>query len=514
MRHGWVLVSGACWFASACVSGEIGDRPLRATALEVQQTAAELELAAGSGFADERGGGVFTTPEGTAVRLRVDGSRGALENHPGNGTAPGVIQRVFPAGPYSALVAADNGLFVAESGWLIEPSWREALDPEGIVAAAMGGDGVVWLAHERGLYRIEAGELSELKVERKSLRGLTALAVAPAPDGANAVWFAQDKLLSYARQIARARYEIVSGGLAEDTVGAGIRALAGVSAAPGSAGELWLITVRGLFHLGEEGWVSYEIPGAPETLVAAGRYVWLQAREGLFRYDADAQRWGRAEDLDMPLSLLAADASGSVWVSAAGQSFALGPGPIPRVLGLFEGARVYEPEVRIRARIAGGEAPERVSFLLDDGEEVERAADEGLPGEGAVATLEYALGGFDAAGREQSYSLAGIGAGMHTLTVRAHFAAGVEQRRVHFDFRSGSARPLSFAADVQPIFDARCAKCHTTGPGHALASYELWRAEKDRIVRAVVELRMPADGPLDPSQIQVLQRWAAGGAQP
>ncbi|HET6338781.1 MAG TPA: hypothetical protein VFG30_36430 [Polyangiales bacterium] len=512
MRRGWVVLAG--WIACACSSGDIGDNPLVATPLEVEQTEAALELAAGSGFADERGGGVFATPDGKAVRLRVDGSQGRLENHPGNTAAPGAVQRVFPVGPYSALVATDNGLFVAESGWLIEPSWRDALDSSGIVAAAMGGNGVVWLAHERGLYRIEAGELSELKVERKSLRGLTALAVAPAPNGANAVWFAQGKALSYARQTARARYEVVSGGLSEETVKTGISGLAGVSATPDSAGELWLITPLGLFHLAQQRWISHETPGAPEALVSAGRYVWLQTSEGLFRYDADAERWGKVERLDEPLSLLAADASGSVWIKAAERSLTLSSGSIPRLFGIFEGARVYDADVHVRAQIAGTDPPERVSFLLDDGEEVEREADDGLPGEGTVATLDYALGGFDAAGREQSYSLAGIGAGMHTLIVRAHFASGVEQRKLHFDFRSGSAQPLSFAADVQPIFDERCAKCHTSGPGHALGGYDQWVAEKERIVRAVVELRMPADGPLDPSQIQTLQRWAAGGAQP
>jgi len=512
MRPVWVAI--AAWTASACISGEIGDNPLVATPLEVEQTAAALELAAGSGFADERGGGVFATPDGKAVRLRVDGSQGRLENHPGNAAVPGAVQRVFPAGPYSALVAADNGLFVAESGWLIEPSWRDALDPSGIVAAAMGGDGVVWLAHERGLYRIEAGELSELKVEHKSLRGLTALAVAPAPNGGNAVWFAQGKALSFARQVARAGYEVVTGGLAEETVKVGISGLAGVSASPSSAGELWLITPRGLFHLAKQGWVSHETPGAPEALVSAGRYVWLQTENGLFRYDADADRWGEIEGMGAPLTLLAADASGSVWVRTADESLALTQGPVPRVFGMFEGARVYDAEVHVRAQIVGTDPPSRVSFLLDDGEEVERAAEDGLPGEGTVATLDYALGGFDAAGREQSYSLAGIGAGIHTLTVRAYFASGMEQRKLHFDFRSGSAQPLSFAADVQPIFDARCAKCHTSGPGHALSSYDQWVAEKDRIIRAILELRMPADGPLDPSQIQTLQRWAAGGAKP
>jgi hypothetical protein len=512
MRRGWVAIAG--WLVCACSSGDIGDNPLSAAALDVEQTDAALELAAGSGFADERGGGVFATSDGKAVRLRVDGSQGRLENHPGNTTAPGAVRGVFPVGPYSALAATDHGLFVAESGWLIAPSWRDALDPAGIIAAAMGGNGVVWLAHQRGLYRIEAGRLSELKVEHESLSGLTALAVAPAPNGANAVWFAQGKTLSYARQTARASYEVLAGGLSEEVVEARIIGLAGVSASPSSAGELWLITSRALFQFAKQRWISHETGGAPEALMSAGRYVWLQTSEDVFRYDADAERWGRIKRMHGPLSLLAADATGSAWINVAGRSLMLSTGAVPRVLGMFEGARVYEADVFVRAQIAGTDAPDRISFLLDDGEEVERESGDGLPGEGTVATLDYALGGFDAAGREQSYSLAGIGAGMHTLTVRAEFASRVEERRLHFDFRSSNAQALSFAADVQPIFEQRCAKCHSSGPGHALGDYDQWVAEKDRIVRAVVELRMPADGPLDPSQIQTLQRWAAGGAKP
>ena len=76
-------------------------------------------------------------------------------------------------------------------------------------------------------------------------------------------------------------------------------------------------------------------------------------------------------------------------------------------LGLFEGARVYDTEVQVRAQIIGTTAPDRVTFLLDDGEEVDRDPSDGQPGEGTVATLDYALGGFDATGSEQSYSLAG-----------------------------------------------------------------------------------------------------------
>ena len=88
-------------------------------------------------------------------------------------------------------------------------------------------------------------------------------------------------------------------------------------------------------------------------------------------------------------------------------------------------------------------------------------------------------------------------------------------RQLHFEMRSSESEPLSFADDIAPIFEARCAKCHKgSGPGHTLNTYSLWAAEKTKIVAAVLELRMPADGPLDPSQIVTIQRWAAGGAAP
>jgi ligand-binding sensor domain-containing protein len=66
-------------------------------------------------------------------------------------------------GPYPALVATDRGLYVAESGWLIQPAWRDALPAEGLKATALADNGVAWIAHEKGLFRIEDGALSELK---------------------------------------------------------------------------------------------------------------------------------------------------------------------------------------------------------------------------------------------------------------------------------------------------------------------------------------------------------------
>jgi hypothetical protein len=501
---------------AACV-GDIGERPLPAVPFDAQLIESPIALSTASGFADERGGGIFADTDGHAVRLRVDGSKGALESHPGNSQAPDKVLRVFPAGPFNALVAAENGLYVAESGWLIEPGWRDAIDAHGVVTAALGGDGVAWIAHEQGLFHIDGGELSELKLQGKSIEGISALAVAPAADGANALWFAQGAKLSFAKQTGRASYEVADGGLSAQSLGGSIVALAGVSASPQSLGELWLITSQGLFQHTANGWGTLETPDAPKALLSAGRFVWLLAGKQLYRYDADARRWGRANGLSTlstMLTLLAADASGGAWVQAGDQTLSVSSGAVPRIFGLFEGARLYQPDVQVHTQIPVTSDPSAVSFTIDDGPRVEQKVAAAQPGTGAIATLDFALGGFDAAGHEQSYSMAGLSSGLHTLTVTAELASGPESRRLHFDFRSSTSSALSFAKDVKPIFEARCAKCHSHGPGHELKTYEEWVSDKDRMVKAVVELRMPADGPLDPTQIQILQRWASGGSAP
>jgi ligand-binding sensor domain-containing protein len=494
--------------------GEVGERPVLTVPFEPQIVESSLSLAAAGGFADERGGGIFASSEAEVVRLRLDGTAGRIDSHPGNTHAPGKVQRVYPAGPFSALVAAEGGLFVADAGWLMQPSWRDQLDAPGLLAVAPDRDGVVWLAHQRGLFRIERGQLAELKVDGGSLTGITALAVAPAPDGANAVWFAQGKILRCAKQTARARYEVLDGELASDTLDGDIIALAGISAGADARGELWLATQRLLYVNAGGGWAAQRPAHAPEALLAAGRFMWLRAGGQLYRYEADQQRWGKVvAELTAP-TLLAAEAGGTLWVRAGDKTLSIGPGAVPRLSGLSEGMRVYESELYVRAQFPLSTPPSAVSFALDDGQKMTRTLADSLPGEGAAQTVDFAWGGFDPVGREQPFSLTGLTGGVHTLVVTAQFGERELTRRVTFEFHESAAAALSFARDILPIAQARCAKCHDSGPGHPLTSYEQWLAEKDKVVNAVVEQRMPADGPLDALETQLLQRWAAGGAAP
>ncbi|MET0387059.1 MAG: hypothetical protein ABW321_13920 [Polyangiales bacterium] len=504
----------AWWLAaalSAC-TGEVSSNPLVTSPAELQLTAAEVPLAAQGGFADQRGGGVFVDAQGRAVRLGIDGTRLSLQSHPSNREAPGRVQRIVPVGADCAWVLTDTGVYQASSGWLSELRFGLAITSDDVIAAAVSGDDQRYVALRQGLYQLDAAGLSALTASGKPLAGISALAIAPAPDGSRAVWFVQGSRLRYAKQLARARYEINDAELPESTLADGVVGLAGVSAAPGSLGELWVLTERALLSFTPQlGFRSFEPPAQARKLYSAGRFVWLETERALYRYAADEQRWRELTMAQTSPQLLAADASGTAWLSSAGESLALGELALPRVLGLFESGRVYSADVQLSARVLAADAPQAVAFNLDDGEHVVRELEHAREDAGS---LQFSLGGYDASGREQSYSLAGLAAGLHTLTISALTEHGVTTRRLHFDMRAAEASALSWSSDVQPIYAARCAKCHDAGPGRALGTYQAWVDQSELIVRALVEARMPADGPLDPSQIQTIQRWAAGGAEP
>lgn len=488
---------------------------LNPTSFDALQIEAPVPLKASPSFADERGGGVFVDPTGMVVRLRADGTVGRLESHPGNPTPAGAASAAWALGPYTALVATDRGLYVAESGWLIQPTWRDALSPTGLKATALADNGVAWIAHEAGLFRIEDGQLTELKDGTSAITGITGLAVAPSPSGASAVWFAQGEKLSWAEQTSKTAFTIGDSGLSVDSVKGGITALAGLSASPTAKGQLWAITNKVLWLHDVAGWRPYELGKAPKELISSGRVLWLRAGDGLFRYDADSKAWTEAKGLAAVPTLLAADATGAAWVRIGDKTTVVSPQVTARVQGLFQNARVYGSELHINASVPVTSMPVQMTFKLDDGPDIIVLAADANPGDGAAASqLFFGMAGVDSSGRDKPYSLAGLMDGLHTLKVVTKFAGGESTRLLHFEFRGANNVQLSYATDIKPIQVARCDKCHTKGPGQLMSTYEDWVAQKDAITKAVAEQRMPADGLLDPASIQKIQRWVAAGAKP
>ena len=235
------VMQGRLW-TTAAVMWSLGcggtiTEALTAGPVDVTAIASMVDVAATPAFADERGGGLFIDLAGRVVRLRSDGTRAALESHPQNPIPPGAASSIWPLGPFTALVVTDRGLFVADSGWLIAPPWQTRLSAEGFLSSATGLDGVAWIAHQDGLFRVEGGSLKELKANGQPITGITALAIAPATDLRPGVWFAQGSTVSVAAQTSTSTFSIRDSGLTAEELAGGVRGIAGITASHVLSGD-------------------------------------------------------------------------------------------------------------------------------------------------------------------------------------------------------------------------------------------------------------------------------------
>ncbi len=460
----------------------------------------DLALAAVSGAVDEAGGGVFLGSDGQAKRVRLDGTRAALEPHPGNAVQPDAVSAIFAFGPHVALVAAKNGLFVAQAGWIVVPPWRDQLPAAGLVGVAVAG-GTGWIAHRNGLYRLVDGQLGELKIEGGKAAGLTAVAVVPALDGTSTLYFAQGKKLWRGSPTAKGEFTLETVGPAAADLDGDITTLVGLPASPAAPGELWGLAGGTLFRVAG-GSTRHDAGDPVNEIAGSGRSLWIRAGGRLLRHDADAGIWTEASGVAAD-KLLAADATGTAWARAKGRVFGVSPGAVPRIIGLDQNMRLHDTTLTVRAIFSPGSEPSMVTYKIGKGAEV------------MAKPPLFSLGGVEGDSDLKPYSLASLSAGIYTLTATARFADGkTAVRAVPFELRPAAGSAISFESDIQPINTARCARCHTRGPGPTLAGYEQWKASAAKIVAAVRDRRMPADGPLDPTQIEKIERWASAGAPP
>jgi hypothetical protein len=199
------------------------------------------------------------------------------------------------------------------------------------------------------------------------------------------------------------------------------------------------------------------------------------------------------------------------------QTLSVSPTLAPRLTGLFERATVYAPEVLVEASLpVAASAVTALEWSIDDGEPRAISLSTGIAGTGPQAgSTSWSLGGADGAGNSKPLSLSGVSDGPHALQVTATLAdGGTSKRRLYFEFLGSANATVSYDRDVRPISDARCAKCHATGTLPEMKNYQQWKDNAASVATAVREKRMPADGPLDPAGIQLVQRWVNGGALP
>lgn len=171
---------------------------------------------------------------------------------------------------------------------------------------------------------------------------------------------------------------------------------------------------------------------------------------------------------------------------------------LPRVAlgGVPEGGAVTFARVPLRALPPRPDAVVGVDFALD-GTRVE-----------TVTVPPFAWG----AGGRLVRDLPTLEFGAHTVAVTVRYAGADPLRRERrFSYLPPLGRVPTYAADIGPVYEARCARCHSSGIARDLRGYDRLSAQAPSVAQALLSRRMPPDLAVDEPTVLLFTSWIAGG---
>ena len=172
---------------------------------------------------------------------------------------------------------------------------------------------------------------------------------------------------------------------------------------------------------------------------------------------------------------------------------------LPRVAlgGVAEGGAVTFAQVPLRALPPRPDAVVGVDFALD-GTRLE-----------TVTAPPFAWGG----GGRLVRDLPTLEFGAHTATVTVRYAGAEPLRRERrFSYLSPLGRVPTYATDIAPVYESRCARCHSSGIARDLRGYDRLSAQAPTVAQALLSRRMPPDLAVDEPTVLLFTSWIAGGA--
>ncbi|MFO0627509.1 MAG: hypothetical protein U0325_18015 [Polyangiales bacterium] len=171
---------------------------------------------------------------------------------------------------------------------------------------------------------------------------------------------------------------------------------------------------------------------------------------------------------------------------------------LPRVAlaGIAEGGAVTFARVPLRALPPRPDAVAGVDFSLD-GTRIE-----------TVTSPPFAWGGSGRLVRD----LPTLEFGAHTVAVTVRYVGAEPLRRERrFSFLSPLGRVPTYDTDIAPVYESRCARCHSSGIARDLRGYERLSAQAPTVVQALLSRRMPPDLAVDEPTVLLFTSWIAGG---
>ena len=103
--------------------------------------------------------------------------------------------------------------------------------------------------------------------------------------------------------------------------------------------------------------------------------------------------------------------------------------------------------------------------------------------------------------------------GPHTVVANVSYRDGstLSVRRA-FTYLSPLGRVPTYEADVAPLYETACARCHSTNIARDLRGYSRLADMAPSIAEVVESRRMPPDLTLDTPSMRVFTAWVSGGA--
>ena len=382
------------------------------------------------------------------------------------------------------LVSGSQGLFVSSDDGLVASPLNEALPSLGassLFAVTEGTELDLWIISSDQLLLWRAGEVFDLQPE-----GLPASArsvVFGELNGSQALWVGAGEQL----------YALVE----DDGFTAYPRAgdFAVSSLAADSYGTLWAATDGSLWGRWPDGTEeALDLPFATLGVSAnehAGE-LWITTDDGLWLHEAGVFRpiEGAPEGV-----VVGTDAVGRALVSGEAGLSRLSAGRPLLFLGVADGS---ELEDLATLHLLPTVTPDFVGLTaLLDGEPVTVDTADGWS-----LVLDPDL----------------LSDGAHEVQATADYGKD-ELVVASLYFSVGEFIPPTWSADIEPLFQAECALCHsatggatTAGGGHPIDSLAAWQTEIEEILHAVSEGLMPLNAPpFDEQQIGLVEDWRAGG---
>lgn len=281
-------------------------------------------------------------------------------------------------------------------------------------------------------------------------------------------------------------------------------------------------TSRGVLFLKGNEASGFGIGGGraePDAVAGGGGFAWVVWGTDILR--TDGVRWeALARDPKLgQLSRIYADASGNsaIAIDDDGGLIRVDVEERLRISGLRDGEVVVSPTASLEVTPWRDANPTAVEYYVD-GEAMPSARRTEAPWGWGYTAEAGAMGmpivtHTGARSRELATQLPRRPDGPygpHAVRVVVRYADAMIERTIGFGYQSPFGRVPTYAMDIDALYQARCARCHSNSVAEELGTYRLLSQRRVSLRLALRERRMPPDLPLDPVSEALFVAWVDG----